>query len=33
MWLGQHAAAIRSRLDETKVAKQWQEYLERIATR
>ncbi|HWQ97066.1 MAG TPA: glycosyltransferase family 4 protein [Clostridia bacterium] len=32
-WLGQHAAAIRSRLDETKVAKQWQEYLERVATR
>mgnify|MGYP003584944021 CR=1 FL=1 len=33
VWLGQHAAGIRTRLDETKVAKQWQEYLERVVTR
>ena len=30
-WLGQHAAAIRTRLDETVVAKQWKEYLDSIA--
>lgn len=32
-WLGQHAAGIRTRLDETKVAKQWREYLEHVAER
>ena len=30
-WLGHKASAIRSRLDEALVAKQWREYLESIA--
>ena len=32
-WLGQRAAGIRNRLDETLVAKQWREYLEHITKR
>ena len=30
-WLGQHAAAIRNRLDENVVAKEWLNYLDRVA--
>jgi len=30
-WLGQHAAAIRTRLDENLVAKEWLNYLDRVA--
>ena len=30
-WLGQHAAGIRTRLDEELVAKQWRRYLEYVS--